>query len=160
MGGEFGQVGEWSESRSLDWHLLQEPLHDGIRALVADLNKLYKATSPLFAADHRPDGFAWIDANDSANNVASFLRYDPNQQGAVLACVANFSGTPHVNYRVGLPHAGRWREVLNTDGQSYGGSGWGNMGGVDAVAEPWHGQPASALLQLPPAGVLWLVPEA
>jgi 1,4-alpha-glucan branching enzyme len=105
------------------------------------------------------EGFSWIDANDSGNNVASFLRLDPADPDAVLACVANFAGHPHENYRVGLPKAGRWREVLNTDAQSYGGSGWGNMGGVDAEEQPWHGQPVSALLQLPPQGVLWLAPE-
>jgi 1,4-alpha-glucan branching enzyme len=79
---------------------------------------------------------------------------------AILACVANFAGHPHENYRVGLPHAGGWREVLNTDAQSYGGSGWGNMGAVEAEGNPWHGQPASALLQLPPQGVIWLAPES
>ena len=159
MGGEFGQIGEWSESRSLDWHLLQDPLHDGLRGLVADLNRTYKQHPALFVADARPEGFSWIDANDSANNVASFLRLDPADPNAVLACVANFAGHPHENYRVGLPKAGRWREVLNTDAHPYGGSGWGNMGGVEATEQPWHGQPASALLQLPPQGVIWLAPE-
>jgi 1,4-alpha-glucan branching enzyme len=157
MGGEFGQVGEWSESRSLDWHLLAEPLHDGVRSLVADLNRTYREHPALFAADNRPEGFRWIDANDSANNVASFLRIDPLSPDTTVACVANFAGHPHRDYRVGLPHAGHWREILNTDAQSYGGSGWGNMGGVEAENTPWHGQPASALLQLPPQGVLWLV---
>jgi 1,4-alpha-glucan branching enzyme len=160
MGGEFGQPAEWSESRSLDWHLLGEQLHEGIRRLVADLNRVYRANSAFYAADNRPDGFHWIDANDSANNVASFLRLDPAQPSTVVACVANFAGHPHENYRVGLPHGGRWREVLNTDAQNYGGSGWGNMGAVEAEDTPWHGQPASALLQLPPQGVLWLAPEA
>jgi len=159
MGGEFGQPAEWSESRSLDWHLLDEPLHEGVRRLVADLNRVYRAHSALFAADNRPEGFHWIDANDSSNNVASFLRLDPMAPEAVVACVANFAGHPHENYRVGLPRAGRWRELLNTDAQTYGGSGWGNMGTVEAEGNPWHGQPASALLQLPPQGVLWLVPE-
>jgi len=159
MGGEFGQVDEWSESRSLDWHLLADPLHDGLRAVVADLNRAYKEHPALYVADSRPEGFSWIDANDSANNVASFLRLDPADPAAVLACVANFAGHPHENYRVGLPRTGRWREVLNTDAHSYGGSGWGNMGGVEATDQPWHGQPASALLQLPPQGVIWLAPE-
>lgn len=159
MGGEFGQAQEWSESRSLDWHLLEEPLHDGVRKLVADLNKAYRAHPALFTADHRPDGFSWIDANDSANNVASFLRLDPQVPSAMVACVANFAGHPHENYRVGLPKAGRWHEVVNTDAATYGGSGWGNMGTVEAEDHPWHGQPASALLQLPPQGVLWLAPE-
>jgi 1,4-alpha-glucan branching enzyme len=159
MGGEFGQVWEWSESRSVDWHLLEEPLHEGIRRLVADLNHQYKAHPPLYVADNRPEGFHWIDANDSANNVASFLRLDPVDPSAAVACVANFAGHPQQNYRVGLPKAGRWREVVNTDAENYGGSGWGNLGAVEAEEQPWHGQPASALLQLPPQGVLWLAPE-
>jgi 1,4-alpha-glucan branching enzyme len=160
MGGEFGQAQEWSESNSLDWHLLEDPRHDGIRELVSDLNRVYREHSALFVADNRPEGFRWIDANDSANNVASFLRLDPADPEAMVACVANFSGGPHKDYRVGLPRAGRWREVMNTDAQTYGGSGWGNMGVVEAEAgNPWHGLPASAVLQLPPQGVLWLVPE-
>jgi len=85
---------------------------------------------------------------------------EPGAGAAVLACIANFSGDPHSQYRVGLPHAGRWREVINTDAQGYGGSGVGNLGVVDAVPEPWHGRPASAVITLPPLGVLWLVPEA
>jgi len=159
MGGELGQAQEWSESRSLDWHLLEDPLHGGVQRLVRDLNLQYREHSALYAADTRPEGFSWIDANDSANNVASFLRHDPSDPGVSLACVANFAGHPHRDYRIGLPRAGRWREVLNTDAAVYGGSGWGNMGGVEASGEPWHGQPASALLQLPPQGVIWLAPE-
>jgi 1,4-alpha-glucan branching enzyme len=159
MGGEFGQPQEWSESRSLDWHLLETPLHAGIQRLVGDLNRQYRAHPALFAADTSPAGFAWIDANDSANNVASFVRYDPAVPGNVVACVANFAGHPHHDYRVGLPFGGRWREILNTDAEDYGGSGWGNMGGAEATPQAWHGQPASALLQLPPQGVLWLAPE-
>jgi 1,4-alpha-glucan branching enzyme len=159
MGGEFGQEQEWSEGRSLDWHLLDSPLHGGVQRLVGDLNRRYREQPALWAADTSPAGFAWIDANDSANNVASFVRYDPAQPGQMVACVANFAGNPHRDYRVGLPSAGRWREILNTDAESYGGSGWGNMGGVEASGDPWHGQPASALLALPPQGVLWLAPE-
>jgi len=159
MGGEFGQTREWSESRSLDWELLEQPRHDGIRRLVADLNAAYRANPALYAADNRPEGFSWIDANDSGNNVASFLRLAPELPGAALACVANFAGLPHWNYRVGLPSAGRWREILNTDAEIYGGSGVGNLGAVNAQAHPWHGRPASALLQLPPQGVVWLVPD-
>ena len=77
----------------------------------------------------------------------------------MIACIANFSARPHLEYKVGLPRAGRWREVLNTDAVSYGGSGVGNLGGVEAVPEPWHGKPASATITLPPLGVLWLTPE-
>ncbi|CAL9349283.1 1,4-alpha-glucan branching enzyme GlgB [Actinosynnema sp. ALI-1.44] len=157
MGGEFGQQGEWSESRSLDWHLLDNPYHAGVRALVADLNAVYRESPALYSQDNRPEGFSWIDANDSAGNVLSFVRI--GEDGSLLACVANFAGMPHHDYRVGLPVAGRWREVVNTDSSAYGGSGVGNMGGVEAEEKPWHGRPASAVLQLPPAGVLWLAPE-
>jgi 1,4-alpha-glucan branching enzyme len=158
MGGEFGQRQEWSESRSLDWHLVEQPgLHQGIQALMRDLNSVYRSAAALFSHDVTPEGFQWIDANDSGGNVLSFLRV--GEDGSMLACVANFSGMPHHDYRVGLPAAGRWKELVNTDAEHYGGSGVGNLGGVDAEARPWHGRPYSALLQLPPAGVLWLVPE-
>ncbi|WP_410620435.1 1,4-alpha-glucan branching protein GlgB [Amycolatopsis sp. cmx-8-4] len=157
MGGEFGQPQEWSEQRSLDWHLLDEPLHRGVQDLLRALNSVYKTTPALFSQDTSPEGFAWIDANDSGGNVLSFLRIGAD--GSRLACVANFAGVPHHDYRVGLPSAGRWREVVNTDAEAYGGSGVGNLGAVEAVTSPWHGQPASAILQLPPAGVLWLAEE-
>ena len=157
MGGEFGQEGEWSEQRSLDWHLLEEPLHRGVQDLLRSLNSVYRSTPALYSQDTSPEGFAWIDANDSSGNVLSFLRIGAD--GSRLACVANFAGVPHHDYRVGLPSAGRWLEVVNTDAEVYGGSGVGNLGAVEAVPEPWHGQPASAVLQLPPAGVLWLTEE-
>jgi len=89
--------------------------------------------------------------------VLSFLRF--GSDGSVMACVFNFSGAEHSHYRLGLPHAGRWCEILNTDATTYNGSGIGNMGGVDATDQPWHGRPASALLALPPTSALWLVPE-
>jgi 1,4-alpha-glucan branching enzyme len=157
MGGEFGQSQEWSESRSLDWHELEQPLHAGVRALLGDLNRVYTSSPALYSADGTPEGFAWIDANDSAGNVLSFLRFGAD--GSALACVANFSGQPHHDYRVGLPSAGVWREVVNTDSSVYGGSGVGNLGAVTAEEHPWHGRPASAVLQLPPAGVIWLAPS-
>jgi 1,4-alpha-glucan branching enzyme len=157
MGGEFGQRDEWSEGRSLDWHLLESPLHGGLHRLIGDLNRVYRGSPALYSADNRPEGFSWIDANDSAGNVLSFLRI--GEDGSVLVCVANFAGMPHHDYRVGLPVAGRWREVVNTDSEVYGGSGVGNLGVVHAQEHPWHGRPASAVLQLPPAGVLWLAPE-
>ncbi len=161
QGCEFGQEREWSEQRSLDWHLLDDPLHGGIKALVGDMNRAYREMPALWTRDSTPEGFSWIDANDSSGNVLSFLRngVDADGRPTVMACVANFSGTPKPDYRVGLPFAGRWREVLNTDAEAYGGSGWGNYGGVDAEQVVWHGRPASAVLQLPPAGVLWLAPE-
>jgi 1,4-alpha-glucan branching enzyme len=161
QGGEFGQEREWSESRSIDWHLLDDPLHAGVKTLVKDLNRAYRANPALWTKDFTPEGFSWIDANDASGNVLSFLRHGVDADGkpTVLACIANFSGSPKRDYRVGLPFAGRWREVLNTDAQIYGGSGVGNLGAVEAERTMWHGRPASAVLQLPPAGVLWLVPE-
>ncbi len=131
MGQEFGQAREWSEERSLDWHLLGDPLHGGIKTLVGDLNRVYKSTRLRSArTTTRPTGFSWIDANDAAGNVLSFLRHGVDADGnpTVLACIANFSGGPHDDYRVGLPFTGRWREVLNTDAEIYGGSGVGNLG--------------------------------
>ncbi|GAA2074080.1 1,4-alpha-glucan branching protein GlgB [Aeromicrobium tamlense] len=157
MGGEFGQASEWAESGSLDWAALDDPLHAGILRLVTDLNTHYRSDPALWSADSTPDGFRWIDASDTAGNVICFLRL--GSDGSQLACVANFSGGPHHDYRVGLPLPGTWTEVINTDAEIYGGSGVGNLGAVQATDEPWHGQPASALLQLPPSGVLWLQPE-
>ena len=98
----------------------------------------------MWSQDIKPEGYSWIDANDSANNVLSFLRY--GNDGSVLACVFNFAGAEHSGYRLGLPRAGRWREVLNTDATVYHGAGIGNLGGVAATDDPWHGRPASAVL--------------
>ena len=164
MGSEFGQGNEWSAEHGLDWWVLDYELHEGVRRLVRDLNRGYRATPALWALDSSPEGFSWIDANDAAGNVLSFLRLAGDSAGGtdgpgVIACIVNFAGHPHEGYRVGLPRAGRWRELINTDAYDYGGSGTGNLGVVEAVAEPWHGQPASAQLTLPPLGVLWLVPE-
>jgi 1,4-alpha-glucan branching enzyme len=157
MGGEFGQGGEWAEERSLDWWLLDDSHHSGVQNLVRDLNQAYRSAPALWSRDNDPGGFHWIDANDAAGNVLTFLRY--GSDGSVLACVTNFAGRPHEDYRVGLPSAGGWREVLNTDAFEYGGSGVGNMGRIEAVDEPRHGQPASAVLRVPPLGAVWLVPE-
>lgn len=160
MGGEFGQQREWSHEGSVDWHLLDDPLHAGIKNLVAHINRTYRSHRALYAGDNTPDGFRWIDANDSARSVLSFVRRDPvSPDNKPVVCIANFSGVPHHDVRVGLPVTGMWREVVNTDSTDYGGSGVGNMGSVTAVAEPSHDQPASALVQVPPLGVLWLIPE-
>jgi 1,4-alpha-glucan branching enzyme len=161
MGQEFGQAREWSEERSLDWDLLGNPLHGGVKTLVGDLNRVYKDSPALYTRDNTPEGFSWIDANDAAGNVLSFLRHGVDADGnpTVLACIANFSGGPRDDYRVGLPFTGRWVEVLNTDAEIYGGSGVGNFGAVEAEPVMWHGRPASAALRLPPQGVLWLAPE-
>jgi 1,4-alpha-glucan branching enzyme len=150
-GCEFAQVGEWSEEHGVDWAALA---HAGVKAMVTDLNARYKDAPALWTQDTSPAGFAWIDANDAAGNVFSFLRW--GSDGTVVACVANFAGGPHADYRLGLPRAGRWTELLNTDAESYGGSGWGNLGEVVATEQPWHGQPASATIQVPPLATLWL----
>ena len=161
MGQEFGQPSEWSESDGLDWGLLDngrdKALHRGIAQLVGDLNAAYVAHPALWSQDTEAPGFSWIDANDAANNVLSFLRYGAD--GSVLACVVNFSGSPHEGYRLGLPSAGTWREVLNTDSEAYGGSGVGNLGAVHATDRSWHGRPASADIRIPPLGALWLALE-
>jgi len=158
MGSEFGQESEWSEARSLDWWLLDLPDHRGVWQLIRDLNHAYRATPALWTLDAEGDGFQWIDANDAEGNVFSFLRWGAD--GSAVAVVANFSGGPHEGYRVGLPFAGEWRELVNTDADVYAGSGVGNLGSVTATEEPWHGQPASAVLRVPPLGVLWLTSPA
>jgi len=154
MGSEFGQESEWAESRSLDWWLTDNPDHRGVQTLVHDLNRVYSESPSLWTRDADPTGFQWIDANDASNNVFSFLRH--GDDGSALACIANFSAIPHEGYRVGVPHAGRWDEVLNTDADAYSGSGVGNLGGIEATGTPWHGQPASATLRVPPLGTVWL----
>jgi 1,4-alpha-glucan branching enzyme len=155
MGGEIGQEREWDHDRSLDWHLLDDPDHEGIQRLIADLNRVYRATPALWQRDFTPDGFQWIDANDADNNVISFFRADA--AGAKhLVCVANLSPLPKTGWRLGLPAAGEYEEVLNTDSDAYGGANLGNMGTVAAEEMPWHGLEHSALLTLPPLGVVWL----
>jgi 1,4-alpha-glucan branching enzyme len=158
MGQEFGQRAEWSEERGLDWFQLEEnSFSTGVTRLVQDLNAIYSSHAALWSQDIKPEGYSWIDANDSANNVLSFLRY--GSDGSVMACVFNFAGAEHSGYRLGLPRPGRWREVLNTDATDYHGAGIGNLGGVDATEDPWHGRPASTVLALPPMSALWLEPE-
>jgi 1,4-alpha-glucan branching enzyme len=157
MGSEFGQGSEWSADNGLDWWVLDFDVHQGVQQLSRDLNRVYRSSPALWQLDTAPEGFAWIDANDAPGNVLSFLRF--SESGSAVACIANFSAMPHEDYRVGLPSAGNWREILNTDAVVYGGSGVGNHGLISAAAEPWHGRPASARLTLPPLAVLWLALE-
>jgi 1,4-alpha-glucan branching enzyme len=158
MGSEFGQGSEWSADNGLDWWVLDFEVHQGVQRLSRDLNHLYRSSPALWELDTASEGFGWIDAGDALGNVLSFLRFSAS--GAPVACIANFSALPHADYQIGLPSAGPWREVLNTDAIAYGGSGVGNQGLISAVEEPWHGRPASARLTLPPLGVLWLTPDA
>ncbi|MGI8793551.1 MAG: alpha amylase C-terminal domain-containing protein, partial [Acidimicrobiales bacterium] len=157
MGGELAQSAEWSHDRSIDWHLLEFAEHEGVQRLVAALNRVYRGEPALYERDFTPDGFRWIDASDPDSNVLSFLRYSADGTRYV-ACVANFSPVVREHYRVGLPTAGGWIEILNTDAVEFGGSGAGNQGQVTSSDDPWHGLPASAELTLPPLGVLWLRP--
>jgi 1,4-alpha-glucan branching enzyme len=157
MGCEIAQPEEWNEATSLHWDLLQWPDHSGMQALVRDLNRGYKRSPALWSQDVTPEGFQWIDANDASSNVLSFLRW--GDEGSVLACVANFSGSAHPGYRIGLPRPGTWREAMNTDAQNYAGTGAGNYGAVEATEQPWHGQPASAEIYLPGLSTLWFAAE-
>jgi 1,4-alpha-glucan branching enzyme len=153
MGGEFGQRAEWNHDRSLDWHLDELPAHAAVQKLVADLNRLYRSLTALHAGDARPDGFEWIDANDAVQSCFAFLRQQGDERVLVLL---NATPVPRANYRVGVPAGGFWREVLNTDATEYGGSGQGNMGGVEAAPFPCHGRPHVLHVLLPPLAAVWL----
>jgi 1,4-alpha-glucan branching enzyme len=157
MGSEFGQGAEWSEAHGLDWWLLDHAEHQGLQGLVRDLNATYRSKPALWTQDTRPEGFSWIDGGDAASNVASFIRH--GAAGEQLVCVCNFSPVVREGFRVGLPHAGPWREVLNTDAAGYGGGNVGNGGAAYAEEVPWQGRPASALLTLPPLATMWFVPK-
>jgi 1,4-alpha-glucan branching enzyme len=158
MGGELAQEQEWSHDRSLDWHLLEQPGHAGVQRLVRDLNAAYRAQPALWRNDFEPDGFRWLEANDAAANVVVFARLGAG--GEQLICACNFAPVPRPDYRIGLPSDGRWQEALNTDSEHYGGSNVGNLGVIEAEEQPWHDQPYSARVTLPPLGVVWLVPAA
>jgi 1,4-alpha-glucan branching enzyme len=159
MGQEFGQWREWSEERELDWFLLEFRNHQGVRSLIRELNRLHREIPALHARDTESEGFAWIDANDTQHSVLTWLRFD-GEGGPPVAVLCNFTPIPRAGALIGLPRAGVWREVLNTDAEEYGGSGQGNLGLVTAVAEPAFGQPASAKVLLPPLATIYLVPDA
>ena len=157
MGGEIAQWGEWSHEAELDWSLLSEPRHEGIRRLVADLAALHRDVPALHELDHDAAGFEWIDASDRAASVLSFIRKD--RDGRPVLFVANFTPVPRHRYRIGVPFGGRWRELLDTDAEVYGGSGQGNYGGVEADEVAMHGRRRSLALVLPPLGAVFLTPE-
>jgi 1,4-alpha-glucan branching enzyme len=157
MGGELAQWDEWNAESSLDWHLLEDRDHQGVRMLVRDLNRIYGETPALWEIDFEPDGFRWLEPNDAATNVLAFARIGTDRRRR-LVCVCNLSPVPRYGYRVGMPTRGRWREALNTDADHYGGSGVGNLGAVEAEEIGWHNQPYSAEVTLPPLGVVWFVP--
>jgi 1,4-alpha-glucan branching enzyme len=157
MGTELAPWEEWSHDRQLPWELEEEPARAAFGRYLADLNRLYAGAPALWAADPDPDSFGWIDASDVEGSVVSYLRRAGDE---VVVIVQNLTPVPRPAYRLGLPRAGRWVEILNTDSQHYGGSNMGNLGGIAADDSGWHGQPASATLSLPPLGTLLLRPEA
>jgi 1,4-alpha-glucan branching enzyme len=155
MGGEFGQWREWNHESGLDWQLLEQPLHAGVGRFMQDLNHLYRENPALHQLDFDPDGFRWVDANDSEQSVISFLRRGREPAQQVLAAF-NFTPVPRHGYRLGVPEGGFWRELLNSDAAVYGGGGVGNLGGVDAHPTPWHGMPNQVSISIPPLGAVFL----
>ncbi|MEF3046692.1 1,4-alpha-glucan branching protein GlgB [Pseudotabrizicola sp. L79] len=153
MGQEFAQGAEWNHNQSLDWHLLDYPQHAGMQALVRDLNRVYRQTPALHVNDCRAEGFEWIESNDAQASVYVWLRKGGPDDKPVVA-VVNMTPVERT-YRIGLPSAGHWAEILNTDAAAYGGGNRGNLGGVVAEAVTWHGRDHSALVTLPPLSALY-----
>jgi len=158
MGGEFGQWNEWYHEVSLDWHLLEYPPHGGVKHLVRDLNRLYTDEPALYELDFHPDGFEWIDCSDSQGSILNLLRKG-RSTGDIVLVALNFTPVPRLNYQVGVPRGGYWREILNSDSKEYGGSGHGNLGSVEASAISFHGRPYSLTLTLPPLGAVFFKSE-
>jgi 1,4-alpha-glucan branching enzyme len=157
MGCEFGQLDEWNYDHSLAWHLLEQPLHSGLRLFVKDLNRVYGSEPSLHQVDFDPAGFQWIDCNDSENSVVSFLRRAKNG-GDFIVAIVNFTPVPREGYRIGVPAGGAYTELVNSDSAAYGGSNVGNGGMIftEAIASHGHGQ--SLRLRLPPLGCVLLKP--
>ena len=154
MGGEIGQRSEWAHDRTVEWHLLEQPAHQGVQRWVADLNRLYRDEPALHERDLDPEGFEWIDCADVESSVVSLLRKGKSA-GSMMLVVCNFTPVPRPNYRIGAPRGGFWKEVLNSDATLYGGSGWGNFGGVEAAPIPLHGRSHSITLTLPPLSIMF-----
>ena len=157
MGGEFGQEREWSERRELDWRLLADAAHAGVQRLSGDLNRLYRGLTALHTQDFESTGFEWIDCHDSERSVLSWLRR--GRDGSFVVVVLNFTPAPQTDYRIGVPHAGRYLEVLNSDSAHYGGSNLGNCGAVEAIKGEWMNRPANLKLTLPPLAAVLLRPD-
>jgi 1,4-alpha-glucan branching enzyme len=154
MGGEFGQWREWNHDGSLDWHLLEREPHQGLQRWVRDLNTAYRGEPALHELDCDPAGFQWIDCNDNEQSTLVWLRRARSRNELiVIAC--NLTPVPRENYRVGVPEAGHWHEMLNSDAPLYGGSGQGNLGGLDSVPVAWHGHAQSIVMTLPPLAVVY-----
>jgi 1,4-alpha-glucan branching enzyme len=158
MGDEFGQVREWTHDASLEWHVLQYPVHRGTQMWVEQLNRVYREQPALHELDNDPAGFEWIDCSDNAWSTISLLRKGSSSSQQVIV-VCNFTPVPRVGYRIGAPKGGRWKELLNSDAKEYGGSGMGNLGEVHAELISAHGRPYSLNLTLPPLAALFLKAE-
>jgi len=159
MGAEFGHEREWQHDASLDWHLLENPGHAGVSCLVRELNRVQSEQPALWERDFDPAGFRWVDANDSDQSGYSFLRAPASGEwDRAVVCVGNLTPVPRHGYRIGLPRAGRWLELLSSDDSRFGGSGVAN-GEIWTDDIAWHGFEQSAVLTLPPLGVIWLTPS-
>jgi 1,4-alpha-glucan branching enzyme len=155
MGAEFGQWWEWDHDHSIQWHLLQYAPHQGLQQYVKDLNRIYRSEPAMYELDYHSDGFEWIDFRDADSTVVSFIRRDRSQD-QTLVFIFNFTPVPKSNYRIGAPRPGYYRELINSDSSIYGGSNMGLEGGIYADTLPWHGQPCSLNLTLPPLGMIVL----
>ncbi|MBI4418393.1 MAG: 1,4-alpha-glucan branching protein GlgB [Ignavibacteriales bacterium] len=155
MGCDFGQWSEWNHDGSLDWHVLQFANHGGVHRWLKDLNRVYRDEAALHEVDFSPEGFEWVDAQDWENSTVSFLRKGKSTKEQILI-VCNFTPIPRMNYRVGVPTSGHWKEILNSDAEIYSGSGYGNFGGVEAENIGAHGRSYSLTLTLPPLGIVFL----
>jgi 1,4-alpha-glucan branching enzyme len=158
MGGEFGQWREWVHDESLEWHLLQYSSHSGLSQWVGDLNRMYQSQPALYEVDFDPMGFEWIDCNDVEHSVVSLVRKG-RAFADVIVAACNFTPVTHFNYRIGVPQPGFWTELLNSDAEAYGGSGQGNLGGVEAAPIPLHGRSYSLTVTLPPLAVVFFEPS-
>ncbi|MCY1260593.1 1,4-alpha-glucan branching enzyme GlgB [compost metagenome] len=156
MGSEFGQWREWNHDEQLDWYLLRYAEHFGLQSLVRDLNALYRAQPALHGCDERPEGFQWLIGDDQRNSVFAWLRHSAGQPPVLV--VLNFTPVPRNGYRIGVPTAGTWQVLLNSDSEAYAGSGAGSQGALETTADAAHGQPHSLLLDVPPLGALWIAP--
>jgi 1,4-alpha-glucan branching enzyme len=157
MGCEWGQPEEWNHNGELNWHAAGQPLHKGVQSLVRDLNRLYRETPALHVKDCDAEGFQWIATDPAQSTYAWVRRGGDGDRPVVVLC--NFTPVPRDGFRIGVPQKGRWREAINTDAEIYGGSGTGNLGGIQADGPPQDGQPASAEVVLPPLSVVILVAE-
>jgi len=155
MGCEFAQWREWNHDRSLDWHLLNDAPHRGMRRFIEDLNRQYRAERPLYETDDDAEAFRWIDCNDNENSVVSLVRYAHDRRD-FLVTIFNFTPVPRAEYRIGVPEPGYYAEILNSDAGFYGGSNVGNDGGVHSEPVAAHGFEQSIRLRVPPLGCLYL----